>query len=201
MLILKSSNENIKKAAEYLKRDKVIVYPTETCYALGCDATNDEACRRIFKIKKRSEKKKLPIIVADLKMAKNYAKFDEGSLKLAKAFWPGPLTLVLENKKKVSSLVTDEKIALRVSSNKVARMLSRKLGKPIVATSANISGKPNCYSIKEVLRQGVKADLYLDAGRLKKIKPSTIFDVERRIILREGPISIERILKVLREQH
>ena len=199
MSILKVSDKSIEKAIEYLKKGRVIVYPTETSYALGCDATNDDACKRIFEIKKRSEEKKLPVIVADLKMAKNYAKFNKDSLKLAKAFWPGPLTLVLENKKKVSPLVADEKIALRVSSNKVARMLSRKLGKPIVATSANISGKTNCYSIKEVLKQEVKADLYLDAGKLDRIIPSTIFDVERRMILREGPITIDRILKVLRK--
>lgn len=199
MLVLRIEKESVEKAVEFLKEGKVIVYPTETCYGLGCDATNDEACKRVFKIKKRSEEKKLPIIVASLEMAKRYAYFSRDALKLARAFWPGPLTLVLRNKVKVSSLVANKKIALRVSSNKVARILSKLLGKPIVATSANISGRENCYSIKEVLRQGVKADLYLDGGRLKRVKPSTIFDVERRAILRERPISSKEIWKVLSE--
>ena len=195
MLILKPNKQSIKKAVEFLKKGKVIVYPTETCYALGCDATNEKACKRIFEIKKRSKKKKLPIIVANLKMAKEYAYFNKDALKLAKAFWPGPLTLLLKKKRKLSRFVGK---GIRVSSNSIARELSKKLGKPIVATSANISGRENCYSIKEVLKQGIKADLYLDAGKLKKVKPSTIFDVEKRVIVRKGPISLKEIMKILR---
>jgi L-threonylcarbamoyladenylate synthase len=195
MLILKPNKQSIKKAVEFLKEGKVIVYPTETSYALGCDATNDKACKRIFRIKKRSKEKKLPIIVANLKMAKEYAYFNKDALKLAKAFWPGPLTLLLKKKRKLSRFVGK---GIRVSSNPIARELSKKLGKPIVATSANISGRENCYSIKEVLKQGIKADLYLDAGKLKKVKPSTIFDVEKRVIVRKGPVSLKEIMKILR---
>ena len=195
MLILKPDKQSIRKAVEFLKEGKVIVYPTETCYALGCDATNEKACKRIFEIKKRSKEKKLPIIVANLKMAKEYAYFNKDALKLAKAFWPGPLTLLLKKKRKLSRFVGK---GIRVSSNQIARELSKKLGKPIVATSANISGRENCYSIKEVLKQGIKADLYLDAGKLKKVKPSTIFDVEKRVIVRKGPISLKEIMKILR---
>ena len=106
-MILKPNKQSIRKAVEFLKEGKVIVYPTETCYALGCDATSEKACKRIFEIKKRSKEKKLPIIVANLKMAKEYACFDKDALKLAKAFWPGPLTLLL--KKKENFLVLLEK--------------------------------------------------------------------------------------------
>jgi L-threonylcarbamoyladenylate synthase len=195
MLTLKPNKQSIRKAVEFLKEGKVIVYPTETSYALGCDATNDKACKRIFRIKKRSKEKKLPIIVANLKMAKEYAYFNKDALKLAKTFWPGPLTLLLKKKRKLSRFVGK---GIRISSNPIARELSKKLGKPIVATSANISGRENCYSIKEVLKQGIKADLYLDAGKLKKVKPSTIFDVEERKIIREGPISFKKIMKALK---
>jgi L-threonylcarbamoyladenylate synthase len=127
MLILRIEKESVEKAVEFLSEGKVIVYPTETCYGLGCDATNDEACKRVFEIKKRSKEKKLPIIVASLEMAKRYAYFSRDALKLARAFWPGALTLVLRNKEKVSSLVANKKIALIVSSNKVARTLSKLL--------------------------------------------------------------------------
>jgi len=106
-----------------------------------------------------------------------------------------PLTLLLKKKRKLSRFVGK---GIRVSSNQIARELSKKLGKPIVATSANISGRENCYSIQEVLKQGIKADLYLDAGKLKKVKPSTIFDVEKRVVIRKEPISLKEMMKTLK---
>jgi len=138
MLILKPNKQSIRKAVEFLKEGKVIVYPTETCYALGCDVTNEKACKRILEIKKRSKKKKSPIIIANLKMTKEYAYFNKDALKLVKVFWPGPLTLLLKKKRKLSRFVGR---GIRVSSNPIARELSKKLKKPIVATSANISGR------------------------------------------------------------
>ncbi len=201
-MIVSTKREKIERivrmAAEFVKKGKIIVYPTETCYGLGCDATNEEACEKIFEIKRRKKEKQLPIIVADLKMAKRYAYFSKDALKLAKAFWPGPLTLVLPKKKSIPTIVAREKVALRVSSCKIACLISKKSNLPIVATSANISGGKNPYTIKEVLKQGIKADLIIDAGKLKKVKPSTIFDVERRKVIREGPIKLKEIEKVLK---
>lgn len=200
-IILKFLNfkeEDINFIAEFIKRGKIIVYPTETCYGIGCDATNAKSCKKIFEIKRRPKEKMLPIIVANLKMAKKYVYFNKDALKLAKQFWPGPLTLLLRKKGKISNYVAIEKVAVRVSSNEIARLISLKSNLPIVATSANISGYKNNYSIKEVLDQKVYADIYIDYGKLSKVKPSTIYDVEERKLIREGPISLKEIEEVLK---
>ena len=179
-----------------MQQGGVLVYPTETAYGLGCDWTNKKAKEKIYKIKGRAASKKLPVIVAELKMAKKYAKFDAVSEKLAKKYWPGALTLVLERSEIRDQRLED--LAMRVSSNKIASLLSKKLGKPLVSTSANVSGKGNCYSVEEILNQfknkRYKPDLILDVGKLKKVKSSTIVKVEREKIkiLRKGSVNIFR---------
>lgn len=174
----------INAALKVLKQGGVLVYPTETAYALGCDWTSRKAKNKIYKIKGREASKKLPVIVADLKMAKKYGKFDEVSEKLAKKHWPGALTIISNN------------LAMRVSSNKISNLLAKKLGKPLVSTSANVSGKGNCYSAEEILNQfknkKYKPDLILDAGKLRKVKSSTIVKVEEGNVqvLRKGSVKI-----------
>jgi L-threonylcarbamoyladenylate synthase len=177
-----------------LLQKSVFVYPTETCYGLGCDATQPALVKRIYQVKCRDFNKPLSIIVADLHMAKQYAEFSPIALQLAKQHWPGPLTLVLPSK--VLLLDKDNFIALRVSSNPIATIISRMLNKPIVATSANVSGQKDCYSVKEVFvqfegRQN-QPDFIIDGGELERRLPSTVVkivegDVE---VVREGEIKV-----------
>jgi L-threonylcarbamoyladenylate synthase len=155
-----------------------VVFPTETAYGLAADATSERAVRRVFAIKGRESRKSLPLIVANLKMAEKYAILSPVLRKLVKNQWPGPLTVVApaRTKNKLSKgVVRGGTVAVRVSSHPIARELSQRLGRPIVSTSANLSGQPTCYSIRAVKKQlGNKPDFYFDVGYLPKRKPSRI---------------------------
>lgn len=188
-VILKANKENIKKAANALKKGRIIIYPTESSYAIGCDFTNKDAIDEIFRIKKRRKSKKMITIVPDAKTAKNYGKINEVADFLMKKFMPGPLTLVVPGKRR------HDKFRFRLSSNPIASKLAKTFGKPIVATSANISGKENIYSSNELEDFFGKVDLILDAGNLPKSRVSTVLEVKDNKIKihREGAISKQKI--------
>jgi L-threonylcarbamoyladenylate synthase len=168
----------IKAAVEILKAGGVVVFPTETAYGLAADATNERAVRRVFAIKGRELGKSFPMIAASVAMVEKYAILSPVLRKLVKKQWPGPLTVVAPtrtNNELSKGVVRGGTVAVRVSSHPIARELSRRLGRPIVSTSANLSGQPACYSIRAVKKQlGDKPDFYLDTGRLPKRKPSKI---------------------------
>ena len=178
----------LNKSIDILKKSGVILYPTETSYALGCDAGNDKAKARIFEIKGRSKNKELPLIAGSEVMVSRFCKVGMASAALMKQFWPGPLTLVLDARRGKGS------VAIRVPGWDLVRMLSNRLGRPIVSTSANLSGRATCYSARAALRQlgGRGIDLVLDAGRLPRRKPSTIIDDrgKKLRILRQGAVII-----------
>ncbi|MFH1089813.1 MAG: L-threonylcarbamoyladenylate synthase [Candidatus Uhrbacteria bacterium] len=193
------------KAVEILKAGGVVVFPTETAYGLAADATNEKAVRRVFAIKGRGKEKSFPLIAADFKMVEKYAVLSPVIKKLVKKYWPGALTVVVPvqtivGNKNFCSLrngtIRSGTIAIRVPDHPIACELSKRLGRPIVSTSANVSGEPVCYSVRVVKKQFVgqktQPDFYLDVGRLKKIKPSTII-MEKEgeiIVLRQGEIKI-----------
>src|SRR3989338_475397 len=138
-------NKGVQLAVEYLKAGKAIVYPTDTAYGLGVDATNVQAVRRLYKIKGRSFKKPVHVIVPNYAAAQNVAMIDKPSRKLFKKFFPGPLTIVLElriqNRKSWKMLSAETgTIGIRMPDNRFALALVKKFGKPITTTSANLSG-------------------------------------------------------------
>lgn len=179
----------LREAVEVLRRGGLVVYPTETAYALGCDSTNPKALRQIYKVKGRSLGKQLPLIVTSLIAARRAAVFNAEALRLARRYWPGPLTLVLPERSKSKRRT----VALRVSPHPIARALAARLGRPIVSTSANRSGEPTKYTIISVIHDlGLKPDFVLDAGTLKWTPPSTIIGFEKGQpkVLRSGPINL-----------
>ncbi len=187
----------LQEAIAILKNGGVIVYPTETSYAIGCDATNKKAVACLFAIKGREAGKTPPIIVASYAMARAYADLTTRLRSLAREHWPAPLTLVAHAQtgtRLASSVVRDNTIALRVSSHPTARALSAALSAPLIATSANRAGEPACYSVRAVKKQlgDVQPDFYLDEGALPRRKPSTIVREEdgKTIVLRQGSIRI-----------
>jgi L-threonylcarbamoyladenylate synthase len=190
------SDKIINKAVATIKAGGVVVFPTETAYGLAADATNAKAVAKVFVIKGRTKEKSFPLIVVDLKMAEKYAVFSPAIKKLVKKYWPGALTVVVSLRHGVklpSGVVQKGTIAVRASSHTIARTLSRRLGRPIVSTSANLSGRPTCYSARAVKKQlGDRPDDYLDAGRLPHRRPSTIITEKdgKIIVLREGSIKI-----------
>jgi L-threonylcarbamoyladenylate synthase len=203
-----SLNKDIKNAAALLKNGKAVVFPTDTAYGLAVDATNAGALRRLYKIKGRNFKSPVHVIFPDISSAKKAVYIGPLAKKLMKKWWPGPLTLVLRLKKnalnrlcwKILSAST-KKLGLRCPKDHASLRLSKELKRPITATSANKSGMPACYSVKEVQKQFsssiTKPDYYLDGGRLKKIKPSTVvaIDSNKLLLIREGPVDFSEIKK------
>ena len=187
----------LDSAVKHLGAGGLVVYPTETAYALGADATNAAAVRTIFQVKARTASKALPLIVASTAMARRTATFPPLAARLARAHWPGPLTLVLPVKRSgrlAFGAAASGTVALRVSSHPIARMLCENLGRPIISTSANRSGHGACYSIRGVKREFKKIStpiMVLDAGTLARRRPSTIVRVAPHpVVLRVGSIKI-----------
>jgi len=186
----------MKEIIKSLKQGKTIVYPTETAYGLGGDFLNKKTREKIYQIKKRVKSKDLSVVANSLSMVKKYCHLNKEEEKLAKKYWPGPLTIVLRVKPKFQKIL-GQTLAARVPDSKIARDLSRGLGKPLIATSANISGKATCYSAENVLKQfrnsKIKPDIVIDDGELEKVPVSTIVKVEDGgvVVLREGKILIK----------
>ncbi|MBU0646542.1 threonylcarbamoyl-AMP synthase [Patescibacteria group bacterium] len=191
-----ATRQQIQKAIDTLKAGGVVVFPTETSYGLGADATNRQAVRRVMAIKGRSESKPPPVMVADLKMAWEHGIFCQRLRALAKQFWPGPLNIIVPKKKNSLILIGQGEVALRVSGSAVARELVRKLGRPIVATSANLAGAPACYSMaawrKQTAGRALQPDYILDVGALPRNPASTIIKKQngKIIVVRQGAIQL-----------
>jgi len=167
----------IQKAAKIIREGGLVVYPTESCYGLGCNALDEAAVRRVFTVKRRPLGTPLPIIVSDVAMLKICAFIDKGAERLMETFWPGPLTIALRKKPIIPDALNPRAVAARVSSHPVALSLVKAAHVPITATSANTSGRSLHYTVKQVLRDlNGKVDLVLDVGKLSRKKVSTIVD-------------------------
>jgi L-threonylcarbamoyladenylate synthase len=194
----KLSAAQLQKVVAVLKAGGTIIYPTDTAYGLGGDATNKNTVKRIFLIKHRKEVNPLPNICADLKMAKQYGSFSPLALSLAEKYWPGALNLVVAVKagKKIATAKGGQ-VGLRVPNYGLALQITQALKKPLISTSANLSGQPPCYNVKEILQQleGQQSlpDLLIDAGTLnRRNPPSTVAAVKRHqlVIHRQGKVII-----------
>lgn len=190
------SSTQIEQALSTLKDGGVVVFPTETAYGLAADATNEKAVARVYAIKRRDNAQTSPLLVSSIDMAQTYMIFSPRMHTLARICWPGALTVVglaHPGTDLASGVIrSDGTIAVRISSHPVASALCAQLGRPITATSANISGKPTCYSRQDLDKQfattGLCADMMLDAGILIPRKPSTIVsDISGQLeVLRQG---------------
>ncbi len=201
-LILGINEENyssvIRKAVDFLRSGKIIIYPTETSYGLGADAKNGKAIEKIHAIKKQPRNKPISIIVSNIAGAKKFGKISDKTEKLVKEFMPGPLTLIVEKRKALPKELSWEGVAFRISSNKIANDLCKDLGTGITATSVNIHGEKPIYSGRNAIRKFAnKVDLIIDRGNLQKRKASTLYDVEKGKVLRKGPVKKKEIERVL----
>lgn len=186
MEILKISPKNFKKLLPKLintiKEAKILVCPTDTVYGLISDATSQKAVKKIFQIKKRKIQKSLPIFVKDIKMAKEIAEISKKQENFLKKVWPGKVTVILKRKGRRKLYGVNKKtIALRIPKYKLINILLQKLNQPLTATSANISNFPASTKIEEVIAQlknkKHQPDFIIDAGNLKKSRPSIIIDL------------------------
>lgn len=185
---------------------KTIVFPTETSYGLGCDATNQQAVDHIFEIKGRWNEKPLLVVVPTVEAAKKYLAWNELLDTIASRYWPpyiqasggkpGPVTVVGEANANVGlarGVVSKENtLAVRVTADPLLRSITEKLGRPLVATSANVAAGGDCYSaeavVEQLQNQTVQPDIILDRGEIPHRPPTTIVSVVNNVfkLIRQG---------------
>ena len=190
----------LQKAANYLREDKLVAFPTETVYGLGGNALSDKAVAAIYAAKGRPDFNPLIVHVSNVNEAKKYAEFNEAAEKLAQHFWPGPLTLVLKRRVDcaLSLLVSAgmDTVAMRVPAHDVAQALLLESGLPIAAPSANRSGRISPTEAAHVEEElGDRVDMILDGGACQVGIESTVVDMtgEWPVVLRPGSISAEAL--------
>ncbi len=195
----------VKKAIHLLRNNKVIIYPTETVWGLGCDALSSSAVKAIFKIKKRSPQKLLSLLVRDIHMAYKYAFLPDQVLKVLNVFWPGPCSVLLYGKKSVPSWIHGKTkyINLRCSPHPFIKELFETFDRPLVSTSLNLSGEPPLILEKEITK--VFPNLFFInnyESSLMSQKPSTIikFEGEKIVCVRKGGVPLSDIEKVCQEK-
>ena len=194
----------LTQAAAKLRAGELVAFPTETVYGLGADATNDDAVAGIFAAKQRPSFNPLISHFPDRDAAAQHAVFDARADKLADAFWPGALTLVLPKRSdsNVSQLTTAglPSIAVRVPAHEMARALLRAVGRPIAAPSANRSGRISPTTAAHVAASLGKAiGMILDGGPCGVGLESTVIDLttDRVVMLRPGGITRDQVAEVL----
>tara|TARA_Y100000590_G_scaffold425603_1_gene533790 strand:+ start:350 stop:1306 length:957 start_codon:yes stop_codon:yes gene_type:complete len=201
--IYKANLPNLKKAKKILKNNNILAIPTETVYGLAGNAYSSKSVKKIFKLKKRPLYNPLIIHFKNLDSLKNDVEININFIKLYRAFCPGPITFILNKKKKskISELATAKKetVAVRIPKHKVARKLLNILDVPLAAPSANISHMLSPTSAKDVVDEfGKKIKFILDGGNSNIGLESTILDLTRKpTILRHGVITSKKITKIL----
>ena len=192
MLIIKNLPEQIQILNKCLQNKGVICFPTETVYALACDATKSNAVNKIFEIKARNKNKQLSILVYDIKTAKKYAVIDDCALALMKKFSPGPITYILPNKNLPN---WPKYLGIRIPKHPIAQLILKHYPYPLVGTSVNISDKVSAKTLNEI-PEPIKESVDIIVGNTSKAKvsglPSTIINLsmpEKYNILREGEIN------------
>ncbi len=202
-LILQPTEENIKIAGKALQNGELVAIPTETVYGLAANALKPESVTEIFSAKGRPQDNPLIIHISKKEDCEKYAKnISDKAKKLMDKFWPGPLTIVLEAKDIIPSVVTAglNTVAIRCPENEIARKLIEASGVPLAAPSANISGKPSPTSAKHVFHDlNGKIPYIIDGGMCNIGVESTVVTLatNKPILLRPGKISREEIEKVI----
>ena len=201
-ILLKIDATTIRKAADIIRNGGLVAYPTDTVYGLGCDPFNDEAVKRLFKAKERAGGA-LPVLVDTLQRAMEIGSFDKVATRLARRYWPGPLTLVVPAKARLPPQVTGSSgtVGLRVPHRRETLDLIEQSGGALVGTSANIAGNPSLKSAEEVLKElKSRIDIVLDGGPATLGIESTIVKIDNGqiSILREKAIPRQEIFNTLR---
>jgi len=197
--------ELVSQVAARLHAGQVVALPTDTFYGLAVDPVNLRAVDRIYELKSRARHKPLSLLVHDVAQAYELARgLDTAFDRLAERFWPGPLTLIVKAGSKLPLRVTANtgNVALRVPEAAIPRAVVATLGLPITATSANLSGMPECTYANGVREQlGDKIPLIVDGGPTARATATTIVDLSGGgnswMILREGAIPTHEIALVL----
>lgn len=191
------NNLKIEKAAEVINRGGLVLYPSDTVYILAVDPTNQVAVDKLLAFKDRWAGKAISIAVADQKMAQDYVELSDNAKQLYKTLLPGPFTIVSTGKHQVARGIEAENgtLGIRIPDSDWIYELVTRLGKPVTATSANLSGRTPNYSVDSLWKtlsekKKKMIDLVVDSGKLPRNKPSTVIDAtEPELkILRRGDL-------------
>ena len=177
----------LNRTVSAIKKGEVVICPTDTVYGFLADALNKKAVEKIFKIKKRARQKPLPVFIKDIKMAKELAEINEKQEKILKKYWPGKYTFILKRKElrdvgdhTILWGVDKKTIALRIPKYKFLNDLLKKINKPLVQTSVNISGQASLTKIDDIIKQfgrtGIPTLIIIGVD-FKKSKPSKVLDL------------------------
>lgn len=202
--IFKKSKTSIGNLVEILQKGGIIALPTETAYGLATDATSSSSVNKLSQIKGRGSHKPIAVIVGDIKSVKRYFYLTSDSLKIADKFWPGPLTILLRPRRKFPKKIVgfENLVGVRVPGDKWLRNLLVTFGKPLTATSANLSGKPTLYDSRLVKKfmKNTGLTYMVDAGKLLRRPTSTVVKCNdgKIEILRLGGVSVKKLNSMLR---
>ncbi len=193
--------DSINSALELLEDGEAVAFPTDTVYGLGADAFHAPGIIKLFEAKGRDSNKAIAILIGNIEQVKMITdQMTISALKLAEAFWPGGLTVIVPKKSTLPELVSNsERIGIRIPNHPITLDLLQSFG-PLATTSANLAGKNNPTCAKDVYDQlNNRIPLILDGGACPGGVPSTVVDCSgpEVVILREGAISTESILKVV----
>ncbi len=202
--LTKNDINEISKAAIDIKKGNVVAFPTETVYGLGASLFNPEGINKVFKYKKRPADNPLIAHISNIEMVEKIVEFTSMKQKeifynLSRKFWPGPISFILKSKEKVPSIARGglDTIAIRMPDNKIALELISIVNNPLVAPSANISGKPSCTDANHVYRDfGENINYIINGGDTTIGIESTVLDltdITHPLILRPGFISDNEI--------
>ena len=196
-------NKDIARAAHILRSGGLVAFPTETVYGLGADASSAAAMAKLYAVKRRPADHPVIVHFASADAAFGWAReVPESARKLAKAFWPGPLTLVLKRSQKAHDFVTggQDTVGLRLPSHPVARELLQLIGRGVAAPSANRFGRVSPTTAAHVRADlGADVDLVLEGGPTEVGIESTILDLSGAgpVLLRPGRISRQELEQVV----
>jgi L-threonylcarbamoyladenylate synthase len=194
-------SDDIREAAKLVRAGRLVAYPTDTVYGLGCNPFDADAVERLVKAKERV-KGSLPILIDSFKDAERLGEMNTVAAALASKFWPGPLTLVVKTRVDLPQTVTADSllVGLRIPNHEIVRRLIQESGGAIIGTSANISRRPSLSTAREVLSElKGRIDLVMDGGLAPLGRESTVVRVmgDEIMVLRERAISRDDILKAL----
>lgn len=191
--------EVIEQAVAVLAAGGLVIYPTETCYGIGADATNQEAIDKVLEYKTKRRDKALSIAVTDIKMAEEYVEINNTARRVYENFLPGPITVVSKSVGNTADQVASSMgtQGVRVPDYKLIRDIVAAFGKPMTSTSANASYKKTPYTIADIVdnigdKQKALVGLIIDAGELSRRKPSTVIDttLDNIHIVRQGSLDL-----------
>jgi tRNA threonylcarbamoyl adenosine modification protein (Sua5/YciO/YrdC/YwlC family) len=194
----------IRRVAAIIRQGGVVAIPTDTVYGLAGNPFLPGVAERLFRVKRRPETQPILLLVDSLDRLQDLV-CDPPPVfrKLAAAFWPGPLTVILRASARVPEAITagTGTVAIRWPAAELPRALIRAVGAPLTATSANLSGRRSALTASEVDRQlGGAVDCIVDGGRAPRTRPSTILDLTNEYrIVRRGAVPDSRLLRFLEE--